>query len=127
MSMSHLFAAILLFSSPGCPHEESGCITPTEYVEINLTFIAEPQPLQGDTGLGSRSARRFFSLVLVKKGRRRIDASPNSPALHLFLSAFARGSIPRATGFLAVGLGLRCRHVSGESGSGHGKGNGQSN
>jgi hypothetical protein len=49
MSMSHLFAAILLFSSPGCPHEESGCITPTEYVEINLTFIAEPQPLHGDT------------------------------------------------------------------------------
>jgi hypothetical protein len=49
MSMSHLFAAILLFSSPGCPHEESGCITPTEYVEINLTFTAEPPLLHGDT------------------------------------------------------------------------------
>jgi hypothetical protein len=49
MSMSHLFAAILLFSSPGCPHEEPGCITPTEYVEINLTLIAEPQPPYGDT------------------------------------------------------------------------------
>jgi hypothetical protein len=49
MSMSHLFAAILLFSSPGCPHEEPSCITPTEYVEINLTLIAEPQPLHGDS------------------------------------------------------------------------------
>ena len=36
-TMSHLFAAILLFSSPGCPHEEATCITPTEYVEINLS------------------------------------------------------------------------------------------
>ena len=35
--MSHLFAAILLFSSPGCPHEEPTCITPTEYVEVNLS------------------------------------------------------------------------------------------
>ena len=49
MSMSHLFAAILLFSSPGCPHEEASCITPTEYVEINLPVVAEPQPLPGDT------------------------------------------------------------------------------
>jgi hypothetical protein len=49
MSMSHLFAAILLFSSPGCPHEEPGCITPTEYVEINLTLIAEPQAPHRDT------------------------------------------------------------------------------
>jgi hypothetical protein len=48
MSMSNLFAAILLFSSPGCPHEEPSCITPTEYVEINLTIIAEPQPLHHD-------------------------------------------------------------------------------
>ena len=45
MSMSHLFAAVLLFSSPGCPHEEPSCITPTEYVEVNLSLIAEPQPL----------------------------------------------------------------------------------
>ena len=36
-TMSHLFAAILLFSSPGCPHEEPTCITPTEYVEVNLS------------------------------------------------------------------------------------------
>jgi hypothetical protein len=49
MSMSHLFAAILLFSSPGCPHEEGGCITPTEYVEISLPVVAASQPLQGDT------------------------------------------------------------------------------
>jgi len=35
--MSHLFAAILLFSSPGCPHEEPTCITPTEYVKINFS------------------------------------------------------------------------------------------
>ena len=49
MSMSHLFAAILLFSSPGCPHEEASCITPTEYVEINLTLIAGPHPLRGYT------------------------------------------------------------------------------
>jgi hypothetical protein len=34
--MSYLFAAVLLFSSPGCPHEEPTCITPTEYVEVNL-------------------------------------------------------------------------------------------
>jgi hypothetical protein len=34
--MSHLFAAVLLFSSPGCPHEEPTCLTPTEYVEVNL-------------------------------------------------------------------------------------------
>jgi hypothetical protein len=31
--MSHLFAAVLLLSSPGCPHEEPVCLTPTEYVE----------------------------------------------------------------------------------------------
>ena len=36
--MGHLFAAILLFSLPGCPHEESSCITPTEYVEVNLSL-----------------------------------------------------------------------------------------
>ena len=35
--MSHLFAAILLLSSPGCPHEEPTCITPTEYVEVDLS------------------------------------------------------------------------------------------
>lgn len=34
--MSYLFAAVLLFSSPGCPHEEPTCLTPTEYVEVNL-------------------------------------------------------------------------------------------
>jgi hypothetical protein len=49
MSMSHLFAAILLFPSPACPHEEASCITPTEYVEINLTLIAGPLPLRGYT------------------------------------------------------------------------------
>ena len=35
-TMSYLFAAVLLLSSPGCPHEESTCLTPTEYVEVNL-------------------------------------------------------------------------------------------
>jgi hypothetical protein len=49
MSMSNLFAAILLFSSPGCPHEERYCITPTTYVEINLTLVAEMLPLHDDT------------------------------------------------------------------------------
>ena len=39
--MSHLFAAILLLSSPGCPHEEPSCITPTEYVEVNLSFSGD--------------------------------------------------------------------------------------
>jgi hypothetical protein len=47
MSMNHLFAAVLLFSSPGYPHEEPSCITPTEYVEV-LSLIAEPHPLHGD-------------------------------------------------------------------------------
>ena len=42
--MSHLFAAILLFSSPGCPHEEPNCITLADYVEVNLTLITELQP-----------------------------------------------------------------------------------
>jgi hypothetical protein len=32
--MSQLFAAVLLFFSPGCPHEEPNCLTPTEYVEV---------------------------------------------------------------------------------------------
>ena len=36
-TMSQLFAAILLFSSPGCPHEEATCVTPTEYVEVSLS------------------------------------------------------------------------------------------
>jgi hypothetical protein len=35
-TMSYLFAAVLLLSSPGCPHEEPTCLTPTEYVEVNL-------------------------------------------------------------------------------------------
>ena len=39
--MSHLIAAILLLSSPGCPHEEPSCITPTEYVEVNLSFSGD--------------------------------------------------------------------------------------
>jgi hypothetical protein len=39
-AMSHLFAAILLFSSPGCPHEEPTCITPTEYVKVNFSSTA---------------------------------------------------------------------------------------
>jgi hypothetical protein len=34
--MSQLFAAVLLLSSPGCPHEEPDCLTPTEYVEVDL-------------------------------------------------------------------------------------------
>ena len=38
--MSRLFAAILLFSSPDCPHEESSCITPTEYVEVSA--VSDP-------------------------------------------------------------------------------------
>jgi hypothetical protein len=46
--MSHLFAAILLFSSPGCPHEEPNCITLADYVEVNLTLITESQPLHSD-------------------------------------------------------------------------------
>ena len=37
--MSHLFAAILLFGSPGCPHEEPTCITPTEYVQVDLSTL----------------------------------------------------------------------------------------
>ena len=36
--MSHLFAAILLLSSPGCPHEEPSCITPTEYIDVDLSL-----------------------------------------------------------------------------------------
>jgi hypothetical protein len=44
--MSHLFAAVLLFSSPGCPHQEPGCITPTEYVEVSLL---EPPATHGDS------------------------------------------------------------------------------
>jgi hypothetical protein len=35
--MSHLFAAVLLLASPGCPHEETTCLTPTEYVEVHLS------------------------------------------------------------------------------------------
>ena len=34
--MSYLFAAVLLFTSPGCPHEEPTCLTPTEYVEVDV-------------------------------------------------------------------------------------------
>ena len=66
IDMSHLFAAILLFSSPGCPHEEPTCITPTEYVEVNLSTRILPyadrprssrrppqsHPLTGVTGRG---------------------------------------------------------------------------
>jgi hypothetical protein len=47
--MSHLFAAILLFSSPDCPHEEPSSITQTEYVEVGMTLIAGPQSLRGDS------------------------------------------------------------------------------
>ena len=39
--MSELFAAVLLFSSPGCPHEEPSCITPSD-VEVNL-FLPDPE------------------------------------------------------------------------------------
>jgi hypothetical protein len=40
--MSHLFAAVLLLSSPGCPHDEPTCLTPTEYVEVNLSYVVAP-------------------------------------------------------------------------------------
>ena len=43
--MNNFFAAILLFSSPGCPHDEPLCITPTEYVEVDLS-IAQRHPLR---------------------------------------------------------------------------------
>jgi hypothetical protein len=46
--MSHLFAAVLLLSSPGCPHEETTCLTPTEYVEVHLsTRIPGDVPQRG--------------------------------------------------------------------------------
>jgi hypothetical protein len=52
-TMSHLFAAILLFSSPGCPHEEPTCITPTEHVEVNLSTRILPyavvRPVHSDS------------------------------------------------------------------------------
>jgi hypothetical protein len=52
-TMSHLFAAILLFSSPGCPHEEPTCITPTEHVEVNLSTRIVPyavaRPVHSDS------------------------------------------------------------------------------
>lgn len=35
-TMSH-FAAILLFFTPGCPHEEPKCVTQIEYVEVRLS------------------------------------------------------------------------------------------
>lgn len=44
--MSHLFAAILLFSSPGCPHEEPTCITPTEYVKVDFSSTGRVPPGQ---------------------------------------------------------------------------------
>lgn len=50
--MSHLFAAVLLFFSPGCPHEEPSCITPTEYVEVSLS----PQALYGNRGTSDTGA-----------------------------------------------------------------------
>jgi hypothetical protein len=40
--MNHVFAAILLFSSPACPHEEPTCLTPTEYVEVHLSTRISP-------------------------------------------------------------------------------------
>jgi hypothetical protein len=39
--MSYLFAGVLLFTSPGCPHDEPNCITPTEYVEVTLERIVQ--------------------------------------------------------------------------------------
>ncbi len=56
--MSHLFAAVLLFSSPGCPHEELSCITPTEYIEVNLSLIASPQPLTASRAPGCGQSTR---------------------------------------------------------------------
>ena len=41
-TMSYLFAAVILLSSPGCPHEEPTCLTPTEYVEVNLRPDVQP-------------------------------------------------------------------------------------
>ena len=55
MSTSQLFAAVLLFSSPGCPHEEPSCITATEYIEVNLSLIASPQPLTASRAPGMRT------------------------------------------------------------------------
>jgi hypothetical protein len=40
--MSYLFAAVMLLSSPGCPHDEPTCLTPTEYVEIDLRPDVHP-------------------------------------------------------------------------------------
>ena len=58
--MSHLFAAILPFSSPGRPHEEPTCITPTEYVEVNLSTRIPPYvvaPPVNSGGLHRRALR----------------------------------------------------------------------
>jgi hypothetical protein len=40
--MGHLFAAVILLSSPGCPREEPTCLTPTEYVEAHLSTRIPP-------------------------------------------------------------------------------------
>jgi hypothetical protein len=54
-TMSYLFAAVLLFSSPGCPHEEPTCLTPTEYVEVNFRIDEYVD------ASGSRDPRRHLS------------------------------------------------------------------
>jgi hypothetical protein len=52
--MGHLFAAVILLTSPGCPREEPTCLTPTEYVEVHLSTRIPPyESLQmEDDGLG---------------------------------------------------------------------------
>jgi predicted metal-binding protein len=45
-TMSYLFAAVMLLSSPGCPHEEPTCLTPTEYVEVNLRLGSHRAPAE---------------------------------------------------------------------------------
>jgi hypothetical protein len=58
--MSYLFSAVLLLASPGCPHEEPTCLTPTEYVEVNLRPDVQPgpiEPLVAVTSLGNKKPR----------------------------------------------------------------------
>ena len=57
VTMSHLFAAILLFSSPGCPHEEPTCITPTEYVKVNFSSTAR---ILDDIAAGDGHTTRLY-------------------------------------------------------------------
>src|SRR5262245_14674468 len=80
-----------------------------------------------------RQHRGFFpQLGIGKQKRTPAEASALLQSctlnkLHLLLRARTRRGIPHAACFLAVGLGLGCRHISSEGGSGHGNGNGHSN